>query len=115
MVGIDIEKINKFQNKTINFYEKIFTTQEIEYVKKYKFPAQHYAGIFCAKEAVMKALGHGMDEINFKDIEVYHDNKNKPFVKLQNKAEKYFLSIGKEIHISISHTQTIATAICLIN
>ena len=59
--GIDIIEIDRIQ-KAIerwgdHFLTHVFTAEEIKYAKKNKFPAQHFAARFAAKEAVLKAVG----------------------------------------------------------
>lgn len=115
MIGIDIEEVNRFINKSEAFYIKIFTDQEIKYAKSYSYPEQHFAGMFCAKEAVMKALGCGAGRVSFSDIEICRHN-GKPFVVLYNTALQFFKNLNlNKIEISISHTKQYATAMCIIN
>ena len=112
--GIDIVEVERFENKSTNFLERVFTQNEIAYCTSFLKPEQHFAGHFAAKEAVMKALGVGLDTILFCEIEVCHTAEKAPFVKLYGSAS--ILAKTKNLlifEISISHTSTIATAICL--
>jgi len=114
-VGTDIVEVERFENKSITFYQKIFTKKEILYSKKYKSYAERFAGIFCTKEAVMKALGVGIYEINPLNIEVLHLKTGKAFVSLSGNAEKIFAKLNeKNIEISISHIKSVATAVAII-
>ena len=59
--GIDIIEIERIE-KAIdrwgdNFLKHVFNDEEIDYAKNHKFPMQHYAARFAAKEAVFKAKG----------------------------------------------------------
>ena len=115
-VGIDLVEIKRFENKPKNFFEKIFSKDEILYCTSFKNPAQHFAGHFAAKEAVMKALGHGLEEISFIDIEIFHEKTSAPKVKLSGNAQKFAEELGlKNFEISISHDAGLATAICIAN
>lgn len=117
MIGIDTIEVSRI-NKSLqsdNFLSKILTEQEIKYVNAYKDSVEHIAGFFCAKESVMKAL-EDCKNISFQDIEICHKPTGKPYVKLYNKAKEVFDNKKyKSIEISISQSQTIATAICLIS
>lgn len=115
MIGIDILEIKRLKKliKNKNFMPKIFCEKEIEYINSKKNKSEVACGLFCAKEAVMKALPN-CKEIVFLDIEISHDASGKPVVTLFNNAllksnEKF------NVEISISHSRTVATAICYIN
>ena len=113
-IGIDLVEVERFKSQPARFYEKLFTKNEIAYCTSFLKPAQHFAGHFAAKEAVMKALGMGLDTILFSDIEVCHTPEKAPFVKLYGSASLIAKSKKLSIfEISISHTSTSATAICL--
>ncbi len=116
-VGIDIIEIDRF-NKIANDFNKlkhIFTENEINYFFNYNNALQHIAGNFSAKEAVSKALKTGFSYgISVLDIEILHDNKV-PKVNLKGRAKDLFEKKGyKNIDISISHNNAMATAICII-
>lgn len=114
-IGNDICEVKRFSNKEKNFYKKIFTTQEILYAEKFKNYAEHFAGFFCAKESIMKALNSGIEKINMLDVEILHLESGKPFVKLTGTAKAFFDNmLEKNIEISISHTSDFAMAFALI-
>jgi holo-[acyl-carrier protein] synthase len=64
----------------------------------------------------MKAIGTGWRfGIRFADIEVYHDEFGKPFIKLYGKAEELVKNEGiSKIHVSLSHVKDVATAIVIV-
>ena len=113
MIGIDIieiDRIKKIQNND-KLLKKIFYENEINYINKFKCKSERLAGYFCAKESVIKAFE---GKISFLDFEICHKN-NKPFILLHEKAKKIFeLNNFKNIEISISHSKTVATAVCQI-
>mgnify|MGYP001009393393 CR=1 FL=1 len=116
--GVDIIKISRIENiiknKRDKFYNKIFTSNEIEYIKIKNHNAQTISGLFAAKEAISKVLGTGIGKVNWKDIEIIHDKLGKPYVKLyregKNIAKK--LDIDK-INLSISHEKDYALAFAI--
>ncbi|MCX7905065.1 MAG: holo-ACP synthase, partial [Caloramator sp.] len=55
---IEIERIKRAIERNRLFINKIYTENEIEYLKNKN--TESYAGYFCAKEAVAKALGTGI-------------------------------------------------------
>ncbi len=115
-IGTDIIEIDRIR-KSIDSYGnhflgKLFTKEEIDYCNSKKDPAMHFAARFCAKEAVVKALGTGFGKhIGWQDIEIQKDQIGKPSVAISNKASKYFES--PQLLLSISHCKQFATAICI--
>lgn len=111
-VGCDLIEINRIEEactKNTSFISKILLPSEIEYCKKFKNPFPHIAARFSAKEAISKALGVGLGEnLGFHDIEITHNEKNKPVVILSKKASLVFKDIYLEL--SISHTDHLAMA-----
>jgi len=112
-VGTDIEDISRFEDKSERFYERIYTPAEIEYCSSKKHSAKHYAARFCAKEAVIKALGDmGLKVDEMKHIEIYNINTGCPKVRLlsdDNALNTLSLSL------SMSHSKRYATATVIIS
>jgi len=116
-IGIDvieIERIKKvFQNKSEKFLKKVFTDIELEYSFKMKNPYLHLAARFCSKEAYYKSIGEGV--LIFNEIEVENGKNGKPFINLYGKTKDLWESIGyPKIHLSLSHTETVATAVVVL-
>lgn len=115
-LGTDIVEINRIEKaivKNDRFLTKVFTAKEISYCEKKgitKF--QSYAGRFCAKEAIAKAMGTGVREFDLVDIEIVNDNLGKPFAIFKGSLENYFEN--KELMITISHCKEYATATAII-
>jgi len=66
---------------------------------------------FAAKEAVSKALGCGIGEVGFQDIEVLHDEKNAPVLNLHGAAAQKAIEHGiTNWSISLSHSLNMAIA-----
>ena len=87
--GIDIININRIKkillSKRKQFLNRIFTEREIVYIAKKNYNANTIAGIFAAKESVSKVLGTGIGYINWKDIEILHNENGKPYVNINLK------------------------------
>ncbi len=110
MVGIDIEKINRFEHWTSEGYSRIFTDNEIKYAQSFENSLEHFCGFFCAKEAFVKALDD--DGIVYKEIEILHTDSGRPYIN----RTKYIDAILREKHrnmidISISHCKEYAIAV----
>ena len=109
MVGIDIleiKRMKKFVNNII-LLKSVFTDKEIEYFARFQDPIERITGCFCAKEAVQKAFSCPKD-LSLKNIEVLHKENGKPYINFVN-LSKYH---NYNIDISISHSKTVACAIC---
>lgn len=109
--GIDIIEVKRIEQAIKrwgkHFLTHVFNPEEIAYAKKHKFPAQHFAARFAAKEAVLKAFGDNA-HISWKDIKVLNDKHGRPTCQYRDKKFK------KKILISISHTHTYAVASAII-
>lgn len=112
MIGIDIEQVERFKNLDKHLLERVYTQNEIKYCQKYQNSYIHFAGLWCAKEAVVKALAE--IKIAISEIEILHKLNGAPYVNVTSKIKDYFDKNNiKNIHISISHTDTISTAIAM--
>ena len=105
--GVDIIEISRIQKAVErwgdSFLNHVFHKDEIEYFSKYKFPAQHYAVRFAAKEAVFKAIGD-KPHLTWKDIKVTNDHHGKP------QCEVPVDDFSNQILISLSHSKEYAIA-----
>ena len=119
MLGIDIIEIARIKDAVEaesgqRFLDRVYTAAEIAYCQKdgsYKFNS--LAARFAAKEAVAKAFGTGVRGFNLTDIEVSNDQQGKPSIVLHNQAQQRADDLNiKEIHVSLSHTHTLAFASC---
>ena len=117
MLGIEMVKI-KDLNKSENFLKEIASDSEIEYVKKSSNESlrnQRLGALLCVKKAVFKTLDLGEDN-DYREVHLSHDLYGKPIVTLHGKTlERYNkLFSSKTIEVSLSHTQDLAVAVCLI-
>ena len=115
--GTDIIEINRIKKaiESNRFMQRVYSQNERQYISGKNNSAQTAAGIYCAKEAVLKALGTGLSSgIAFGDIEVFHDNLGKPYITLKDKALEIFNQKNySKIDISISHCDSFAVAFCV--
>ncbi|HNZ07353.1 MAG TPA: holo-ACP synthase [Candidatus Cloacimonadota bacterium] len=114
-IGTDIIKVERIQ-KSIEanprFGEKLFTPAETAYCESRASKYQSYAARFAAKEAVMKALGTGWNElVHWLNIEIVREGDGAPKVLLHNETNAFAASLGiQAIHLSIAHEKEYATA-----
>lgn len=115
-IGTDITECDRIQ-EMINkhedvFLKRVFTDHEIAYCSSRKPSAQHFAGRWAAKEAILKAIGTGWAQgIRWVDMEILNDPAGKPAVTLSGVAREVCDGQGiGEILISISHCGLYATA-----
>ena len=106
-VGIDLVEVQRFtlllNKKNKVFFEKVFMKTEVEYCLTYKASAEHFAGIFAAKEAVSKAMG--VHKYPYSEIEIRHTKHGAPVA--------YYRGKKIPISISITHTKHVAAAIAI--
>ncbi|HHY83631.1 MAG TPA: holo-ACP synthase [Clostridiales bacterium] len=112
-IGLDIIETARVQRALVKpgFLNRVYTPPEQEYLIRRKMNAQSAAGLFAAKEAVSKALGTGIRNFSWQDIEILQDDNGKPYALLKGNALERFKSIGgTNIHISITHIKDLAAA-----
>lgn len=104
-IGVDIEDINRFEGKSEEFLNRIFTPLELEYCMKYSKPQSHLAVRFCAKEAVVKTLtALGILHVSYNEIEIYHNENQCPQIRILKNLKKHCFQV------SLSHDRTKAIA-----
>ena len=109
MIGIDIvtvERFKKIPESEFSLWKKTFTEKEWQYCFSKSSSALHLAGIFAAKEAVMKAVG-GDKMGRFDHIEITHTKEGKPEAFVQDQK--------KNVAVSISHDGGFAVAIAIVD
>lgn len=95
------------------FLAYTFTDGERAYCLKMRDPAPYLAARFAAKEAVAKAFGTGIGaELGWRSIEVVHDERGAPGVKLDGQGEALLAARGATgVLLTLSHTDTSAMAV----
>jgi holo-[acyl-carrier protein] synthase len=110
--GVDILEIERLQAAVERFGNRFLTrvftpTELIENFGKIESLAVRFA----AKEATAKALGTGIGEVGWLEIEILRGNNLEPILVLHGKAQK----LAKKLHlahwaVSLSHTRSLAVA-----
>src|SRR6516225_641874 len=119
-VGIDIIEVVRIESSYARFGERflkrILLPNEIAYCLSHKAPGPFLAARFAAKEAISKAFGTGIGaQLGWHDMEVGRKESGEPFVVLHGAGQKLLQNRGgRAIHISLSHTQSHATAIAVL-
>ena len=110
--GVDLIEIARIDEVVArhgkHYLERVFTPAELEYCGK---RAESLAGRFAAKEAVAKALGTGIGDISWKEIEILGDEQNAPTLTLHGMAQSKAKDLGLITwSVSISHSQSHSVA-----
>lgn len=118
-LGIDIADQKRIAASLEQFGEsfltRILTNKEIAACARYRFPVEHYAGKFAVKEAFMKALGTGLKQVTFQEIEVLNRDSGAPYVVVAGKAQLLLKDLGAtQVHVSISHDADLAVAVVVL-
>lgn len=113
--GIDLIEISRIEEVVArhgkHYLERIYTSAELEYCGR---RAESLAGRFAAKEAVVKALGCGIGDVTWKEIEILGDEQNAPVLNLSGEAEKKAKELGLvSWSVSISHSQSHSVAMAV--
>ena len=109
-IGTDIEKASRFRTKNKTFLKKFLSERELRSIRNRN--AGHIAGIFCAKEAVIKACSE-IERLHFEHIEVLHNKNGSPYIML--KGCKKLASKNIKISISPSKDYGISADVLFIN
>lgn len=124
--GTDLVEVERIKKAIVGehgeaFLKRVFTAEEIEYcTKSGRADFQSYAVRFAAKEAFSKAMGTGMcadvvlNEIGVRNV-MEGRFKGRPEIVLAGRTAVFFEECGgKSIEISLSHTDSIAQAVCIV-
>lgn len=111
--GCDVEQISRvgalLQKK--HFCDRFFTSAERAHLAAVgPRLEQTAAGIFCAKEAISKALGRGLYGLLPRELGLEWDGRGAPFVVLTGSAGAQYGHL--QLSVSISHSGDFAFAVC---
>jgi len=122
-IGVDVVEVARFKwldySGHKQFYERVFTSKEIEYCLSFKSPAPHFAVNFAGKEAVYKAINKFYD-VKFRDIEILRDEDGAPHANIHlnhngAKNEGQEMRLPFEVKVSLSHSSSYAVAFAVVS
>jgi holo-[acyl-carrier protein] synthase len=104
--GVDILEVERMKRAVDQhgerFLNRIFTEQEQTYCEG---NCTRLAGRFAIKEAVAKALGTGIGDLDWRHIEVINNERGKPELFLHERAAQLAEKLGLTTwSVSMSHT-----------
>ncbi len=111
--GVDVLEVDRLDRAILRHGQRLFnrfyTAQELIDGQGHT-PA--LAARFAAKEAVAKALGTGIGEVGWKEIEIVNGPQRKPILHLHGRAAEVAEELGLNFwSVSLSHTHQHAMAI----
>ena len=112
-IGVDLCEVSRMEKIIADgrFPARYFSEEEQSYIlSRGRMAAESAAGLFAAKEALVKALGSGLSVPAWRDIRVLHDAQGAPYYALRGENA---LPPGTRLHLSVSHDGGIAAAFCV--
>jgi len=111
--GVDFIEVERIDAAILRhgdrFFQRFFTAQELIDAGG-RTPA--LAARFAAKEAAAKALGCGIGDVGWKEIEIVHGPNREPQLVLYGAAHRLARDLGlREWSVSLSHTHAHAMAL----
>jgi holo-[acyl-carrier protein] synthase len=113
--GVDLIEVERIDQAILRhgerFFLRFFTEQEL-IDSGGSTPA--LAARFAAKEAVSKALGTGIGEVGWKEIEIVNGPRREPVLRLHGRARRLSAELGlRDWTVSLSHTHEHAIALAV--
>ena len=113
--GVDVIEVDRIDRAILRHGQRLFnrfyTDQELIDAHGHT-PA--LAARFAAKEAVAKALGTGIGDVGWKDIEIVNGPQRRPILQLHGRAAQVAENLGLTTwSVSLSHTHQHAMAIAV--
>ncbi len=105
-VGVDMIEVERIERGLLRFgqrfADRFFTPAEQQICAG---DARRLAGRFAVKEAVGKALGTGIGDIRWVDVEIVNDARGRPELVLHDSAGRLAADLNLDTwSISLSHT-----------
>ena len=114
-VGLDLLEIDRLERaleRRPGLARRLFTEGEQAYAATRARPAQHLAARFCAKEAVVKALG--LEVFSAQEIEVVGGGADVG-LRLHGAVAARAEELGVEVQVSLTHTRKMAGAVAVVS
>lgn len=114
-LGVDVVEIPRFAQAVARhgsrLLNRVFTPGEQTLTQG---QIARLAARFAAKEAVVKALGTGIGEVAWVDVEILAASNGEPVVRLHRAAARRAEHLGlSHWQLSLSHTRQTAVAVAL--
>ncbi|MEK7326664.1 MAG: holo-ACP synthase [Chloroflexota bacterium] len=111
--GVDMIEVSRIDRAILRhgdrFFRRFFTQQELIDANG-RTPA--LAARYAAKEAAAKALGTGIGDVAWKELEILRGERGEPVLRLIGDAEALARRLGwREWSVSMSHTHEHAIAV----
>ena len=100
-VGIDVEEVARWHDPAA----ALFTEAEHRHCQRMARPAESYAGRWCAKEAVLKALSPFLT-VGLRDIEIGSTGSGAPSATVRARWRG-------DLRVSIAHSPAVAVAVAI--
>ncbi len=118
-LGLDLVSIPRFERflerRGERGLRRVFTPGELAYCGSLPAPAASFAARFAAKEAFLKALGTGLVDHRWTDVEVVRADSGEPSLRLHGGAAEAARSRGATTcHLSLTHTAELAGAVVVL-
>ncbi len=114
-VGLDTVEVERFRSliaRRPRMIERLFSESERAAMAVRRDPVPGLAARFAAKEATMKALGSGLGAFDFDEVEIVRSPDGAPALVTRGRAAALAASRGvTNLHVSLSHTATLASAV----
>ncbi len=118
-IGLDLAEVERIESALARhgqrFLERCFTPGERALCLSRPRPASALAMRFAAKEAFAKAAGLGMRGLAWREIEVVHDPRGKPSLRLHGRARAWMeANQVRASHLSLTDEGGFAAAVVVL-
>ncbi len=110
--SVDVPRFARILARRPKLATRLFTDHERSYADGLANPTPSLAARFAVKEATMKALGVGLGAFGWDDVEVERLPGGAPLLVVRGRAAELAATQGVgRWHVSITHTDTTASAV----
>ena len=116
-IGVDAVDVKRFRAvlaRRPKLANRLYTAGELDYAYRASDPTERLAARFAAKEAVAKAMGTGIWQLHFANVEVTRKRGHPPSILLHERAGHIADERGiVGWRLSITHTEIVAIAFAI--
>jgi holo-[acyl-carrier protein] synthase len=119
-VGVDVLAVSRMarelERDREGFRAQLFSPAEVAECEARRAPPRHYAALFAAKEALLKALAAGtLDTGVYREAEVLGAGEGRPVFRLRRRLRRLARRRGvASVHLALSHDREMATAFVVV-